>query len=290
MKTSRKRILPDDNMNLTDLCGKKARSFSDKLFIHKDTFFCATKSLCIPCLYKIFPNGCDGLPSNQRPETCPRANTSHLSARAFKSGYKILTVGDGDFSFSLSIAKGLLPDITQTENKTEIIATSHESFECIIKTYPASNQNLEQLKQLGVRIYHDIDATSLQSYEVMNPFKNNLDAIIWNFPCVRMENGADAQVNEIELNRSLLRRFFTNIVEYLKDSNPLDTESSINQHGRVYITHKTIEPFCWWNIVQLAEESGLYYNGSIIFDKYLFPGYINRKVLNKKSFPLHDAQ
>jgi hypothetical protein len=34
----------------------------------------------------------------------------------------------------------------------------------------------------------------------------------------------------------------------------------------------------------------LIYKGSIVFDRYLYPGYVNRKVLDKKSFPLHDAR
>ena len=29
---------------------------------------------------------------------------------------------------------------------------------------------------------------------------------------------------------------------------------------------------------------------SLVFDRALFPGYINRKALHRKSFPCHDAQ
>jgi hypothetical protein len=60
--------------------------------------------------------------------------------------------------------------------------------------------------------------------------------------------------------------------------------------GQLHVTHKTIEPFSWWEITQLAEECGLFLYCSIVFDRCLYPGYVNRKVLDKKSFPLHDAR
>ncbi len=62
-----------------------------------------------------------------------------------------------------------------------------------------------------------------------------------------------------------------------------------NNSSQVHVTHKTIEPFCWWNILDLAEKNELKYIGSIIFDRCNYPGYTNRKVLHKKSFPCNDA-
>ena len=49
------------------------------------------------------------------------------------------------------------------------------------------------------------------------------------------------------------------------------------------------QPFSWWRIVDLAAECGLKHLGSVAFDRCLYPGYVNRKVLDKKSFPVHDA-
>ena len=31
------------------------------------------------------------------------------------------------------------------------------------------------------------------------------------------------------------------------------------------------------------------YYGRVVFDRYIFPGYVPRKALDKKSFPSHDA-
>ena len=72
--------------------------------------------------------------------------------------------------------------------------------------------------------------------------------------------------------------------------------------GCIHITHKTFEPFCWWDLIGIATNSLLIpntegkkrrvfvYDGSILFDRCLYPGYINRKALDNKSFPLFDAQ
>ena len=265
---------------------KSARISVDNLYVHEITFKCAVKSKCIPCLYKIHPTGTDGLPPNLRPELCPRSQCTEPMSGIFNTSFQnyVLTVGDGDFSFSLSIAKALL-----TKNKDmTIISTSHETLDVILETYPTAVFNLAALRDLNVQIYHGIDATALSSYSYFDTYKNGFDTVIWNFPCMRMDNGADAQVTEIEQNKILLKSFFTNIQPYLKPSNLNESEASPG--GVIYVTHKTIEPFCWWGITDIAEDAGLFSNGSVVFDKYLYPGYTNRKVLSKKGFPLHDAQ
>jgi hypothetical protein len=78
----------------------------DKSYIHIATLQCALTLNCIPCHYKIFPLGsyCSViLPPNQRPEQCTRAK-SGLYNGLYKPTHRVLTLGDGDFSFSLCIA------------------------------------------------------------------------------------------------------------------------------------------------------------------------------------------
>ena len=84
--------------------------------VHAETLNCATNK-CLPCIYKIFPKGelpiCfrkktqnDGVikfPPNVRPELCPRFKLGSYSGLYIRE-QQILTVGDGDLSFSLSIA------------------------------------------------------------------------------------------------------------------------------------------------------------------------------------------
>ena len=108
--------------------------------------------------------------------------------------------------------------------------------------------------------------------------KHHYDFILWNFPCVRAPKGADGQASEIEINKNLLRQFFTNAHSYL------------TPRGQLHIAHKTIEPFSWWGITDLARECGFRQCFSVVFDRCLYPGYVNRKVLDKKSFPSSDAR
>ncbi len=161
-----------------------------------------------------------------------------------------MTVGDGDFSFSLSIAE----HFHKTNPNFKLTVTSHESHESVLTTYPTCEANLKRLKQLGAVVYHDVDATSLAT---TLPLQNvQFDVIIWNFPCVRITAGADGQTNELDINRNLVGTFFANAHPYL-----------VPGSGEVHVAHKTIEPFSWWGIVNLGEQNGMECGGSVIFDK-----------------------
>jgi 25S rRNA (uracil2634-N3)-methyltransferase len=255
-------------------------------FVHEDTLNCAEAG-CIACLYKIFPSGLgpdgDSLPPNVRPELCPRSKGPPVRngktspwAGLYTRGGNILTVGDGDLSFSLGLAR-----LLSSRNITfDLLASTHESESVVLSVYPSAASNISELKQLSTTVLHDIDATRFRDTLGAGPrHEGNYDVIAWNFPCVRMPKGADGQVSEIEANKALLRGFFSNCSYLLK---PLT--------GELHVTHKTIEPFSWWKIADLARDEGLEMLGTVVFDRYLYPGYVNRKVLDNKSFPLHDAR
>lgn len=268
-----------------------------ELYCHHETLQCVLKNNCIPCMYKLFPVGKIDktdlkLPCNTRPELCPRDyrnskykqsvdNTNSIdefkSSLPWYNNKNILTVGDGDFSYSLSLLTVHKPKM--------LVATSYESNSSVLKTYKESTDILKKLhEEPNVHVFHDVDAKNLTKCAELRPFLHQFDYIIWNFPCVRHPKGADAQASEMLENQNMLVAFFAECEQYLVKK----TESS---GGYVHITHKTFEPFCWWDIRGIGERSGSYtYTGSLLFDRCLFPGYINRKALDKKSFPLHDAQ
>jgi 25S rRNA (uracil2634-N3)-methyltransferase len=253
-----------------------------EVYIHEDTFRCAVKEQCIPCFYKIFPLWKSKFFPNQRPEMCPRSRnlgpSSGQGLYSYSSREKvILTVGDGDFSFSLSLSNDLRQEKSHPIN---LIATSYESGETVRSVYPTAVENIHLLNSRGVPVLHNVDSTKLESVPLLSQeYQHGIDIIVWNFPCKRAEFGADAQVDDIEENRELLKGFFHSAQRFIK-----------SDHSEIHVTHKTLEPFCWWNIVDIARECGLRCEGSIVFDRYLYPGYINRKALDKKSFPFNDAR
>eukprot|EP01034_Spumella_vulgaris_P007640 gene7640-9737_t len=83
----------------------------------------------------------------------------------------------------------------------------------------------------------------------------HFDVVIWNFPCSSLPAGADGQAKELEANRELLTLFFKNVHAFLRKGT-----------GEVHISHKTVEPFSWWGIKQLAKDSGFDFAYAVIFD------------------------
>lgn len=234
----------------------------ENIYIHKETYECATIRKCIPCMYKIHPNAyfydennnIFKLLPNKRPETCMRSKSVTYNG-IYNSSYRVLTIGDGDFSFSLSLARHF-----NKKCHNKLIATSHESLQSLYDTYPDFEVILSELNSLGVSIYHEIDASNL-SEDIKKLKFNRYDKIIWNFPCVRIDNGNDGQTSELEQNVELLTKFFNQVKSILISSSYSQTE--------IHITHKTIEPFCWWNIIDIARSCGYMHCGSIIFDRYV---------------------
>jgi 25S rRNA (uracil2634-N3)-methyltransferase len=253
-------------------------------YIHSITLDCALHS-CIPCMYKIFPLGHELLPPNVRPELCPRSRTESFGEGVYLPHHRILTLGDGDFSFSLSLCRGM-------NLRDKLIATSYENNETITSIYPSAEGHIRSLIAERSIVLHNIDARILHQVESLKGYHYSFDVVVWNFPCLRAENGADAQAVDIENNRMMLRDFFNSVKVLLQPpvtSSPFPGSMASSPPSEVHITHKTQEPFCWWNITELARDCGFHYEGSIVFDRYLYPGYINRKALDKKSFPSHDA-
>jgi hypothetical protein len=301
----------------------------DKLYACEETVACSYN--CIPCAYKI---GCFDVAldkeffckiPNQRPEQCPRmksfqkqqqqqtkknkndnttATNDNNSFLGCRPNMTILTVGDGDFSFSLGLARRLMTLKRNTIEKydsssgkngsTRIIATSYETEETLRKVYPKNfDTTVQELKQLGVDIAYTVDATSITETLPFliedKPIK--FDRIIWNFPCTAIAKGQDGQNQEMEHNKSLVRRF-VHSAQSILDAN----------QGEIYICHKTKPPFNQWNLEHVALEkqtsssssppsttSKLQYTGRIVLDRSIIPPYTPRKALDSKSFPCHDA-
>jgi 25S rRNA (uracil2634-N3)-methyltransferase len=243
---------------------KRIRQYDD-IFVHSDTLTC-TLSGCVPCLYKINPSGLwfdeenDNyliVKENQRPEMCPRSNSSTYRG-LYNQRMNILTLGDGDFSFSLSICKGLKPKYAK-----HLVSTSYESYKTVRSTYLSAHEHILELQSLGSQVLHNVDACQLSEGNLPE-FK--FDRVVWNFPCVAAQNGLDGQATELQLNIDMMKSFFQNVGNVLKQLPDSGSEEA-SYPSEVHITHKTIEPFSWWHMEDIAKSQGFALIGKIVFDR-----------------------
>ena len=263
---------------------------TSSLFVLAPTLRCA-HSGCIPCCYKLFqhPGPDGGLRLNERPEMCHRLRNSTPPTPAndpFCGGLRrcglydermhILTVGDGNFSFSLAIARALLGP----SSSGSLTVTSHESAESVRQVYPDAEKHITELRERGAAVYHGVDATAL-STTLPPQARCKYHRIVWNFPCIGrgLAAGADGQNGEMEANKHLVQAFGASAASLLGPS------------GELHITHKTKPPYCHWNIAEQAiKTSNLLPRGAIVFDRACYQPYVPKKTLDKKSFVVNDAE
>ena len=256
-----------------------------ELYAVAETVKCTHQNGCVPCAYKIATfdvaldtEFCQRIP-NQRPEMCPRSQgksstsnaSHHLYPLGYKHGMSILTVGDGDFSFSLAVARF----------GCRVIATSYESAETVRAVYDSVgvSENITELETLGAKIFYNVDATNIGRSLPKSLIDQTFDRIIWNFPCSAVAKGQDGQNIEMDHNKQLVRAF----VESAK--------SHCFLGGQIHINHKTKPPFNQWKIdvVAISSTDNVRYLYRVVLDRILFHPYIPRKALDRKSFPCHDA-
>ena len=272
----------------------------DNLFCSSVTINCALLRGCVPCAYKVccFDVALDStfcsLVPNQRPETCPRSKQIMYSTKdgetlGYREGSRALTVGDGDFSFSLALAQLLVKKNGSKRNDRSpcLVATSYESKETLREVYPNLDKTLSELDTLGVKVYFTVDATRLAETlpsSVVESMK--FDRVVWNFPCSAIGKGQDGQNDAMEFNKQLVRQFVKSSYRF------------VDRGGEIQMCHKTKPPFNQWSIEKVAlqlcndgdsEDPKVCYEGRIVLDRCLLPPYQPRKALHAKSFPCHDA-
>jgi 25S rRNA (uracil2634-N3)-methyltransferase len=219
---------------------------------------------------------------------------SHHRVGLYSNNQSILVCGDGDLSFSLSLARGFSACVACAGIKTcphkanSLVCSSYESQTSIAEMYPSSLDNIKELRSLGATVLFQIDATKLEDFiqipkaapttststssdaidatsEVTasnaapKPLQpNSFDRIVFNFPCVRRELGDDGQTAQIEENRVLIKSF-------------LRTSQSLLRSGaEVHISHKTVKPFGDWQVEKMCEDNAgceLSYKGAVVFDR-----------------------
>ncbi|XP_031274874.1 heavy metal-associated isoprenylated plant protein 41-like [Pistacia vera] len=91
----------------------------------------------------------------------------------YSSTHQILLVGEGDFSFSLSLALSF-------GSAFNICTSSLDSYVIVVNEYKKAKSNLRTLEKLGAYILHVVDATKMKLHPHLRMRK--FDRIIFNFP------------------------------------------------------------------------------------------------------------
>nr|XP_026690384.1 uncharacterized protein LOC104265727 isoform X2 [Ciona intestinalis] len=167
----------------------------------------------------------------------------------------ILIVGDGNFSYSLSLA----------QKCTNVCATSYESYDlCQQKYGEEANKNMTELKRHGAIVLNGVDATKLhQNLSEFLPKK--FEKIIFNFP----HTGRKASIRK---NRELLRNFFLSAKEVLDQWGKIEVTLCSGQGGTPFDTQRR-ETCNHWQIVGMAAYAGLVLNSVSHFNPDDYTGY-----------------
>ncbi|MEQ2354429.1 Rossmann-like fold-containing protein [Pseudoalteromonas piscicida] len=176
--------------------------------------------------------------------------------------WRILTVGDGDLSFSYSLAKHFAP--------AHLTASVYDSESELKHKYQDNAFN--KLHDLGVTVVTQFDVTDALCWQKVPP--HAFDAVIFQFPLIPTFDSFESFQNQTlsvnSLNRKLLREFLINAAAYALDPNGA-------QLG--IITSKDVKPYIEWNLEgSLINGLEQYYLGQSRFEISQFPEYQIRNV------------
>ncbi|XP_027337460.1 uncharacterized protein LOC113851183 [Abrus precatorius] len=170
------------------------------------------------------------------------------------SDHQILLVGEGDFSFSLCLAKSFA-------SASNIVATSLNSFDEVTKMYKNAKSNLDDLQNMGACLLHGVDATKMKLHSDLK--KQRFDRVIFNFPHADYWKEDDPLI--IKMHKDLVLGFFKN------------ASCMLRADGEIHVSHKITAPFSNWNIVKLATQSFLTLIECADFKKEDYLGYDNKR-------------
>jgi len=186
--------------------------------------------------------------------------------------WRILTIGDGDLSFSHSLLKNYQPKA--------LTATIFDDYDLLTAKYGA--ENFQQLQDLGCELLTSFDVTNKQTWGQLK--KQKFDAVIFQFPllpafnsaadfkqqCGNESDNVNKNVSVNTLHRRLLRNYLLHCFNEFLDNSGAQL---------AFITSKDVKPYRQWNIEQtLTLNTNINYLGYIPFDSEKFPGYKIRNV------------
>lgn len=189
----------------------------------------------------------------------------------YSSSQRILLVGEGNYSFSISLAKSF-------GSAHNIVATSLDSLWDLGNKYSDAVGNVSQLQNMGGLVLSGLDATQMKDHHFLT--FQRFDRIVYNFPHVGFRF-PEADARQIKMNKELVKGFLRNAKALL--------EKDI---GEIHVTHKNGYPYYKWDLVKQAQETGLVLHETMPFYRHKYPGYSNKRADGRFSnlpFPLGDC-
>ncbi|XP_057512587.1 uncharacterized protein At4g26485-like isoform X1 [Actinidia eriantha] len=174
----------------------------------------------------------------------------------YASSHRILLVGEGDFSFSLSLAKAFA-------SAHNMVATSLDTHQNIVNKYSNGIENVRELEEMGCLVLYGVDATKMSKHFFLRT--QRFDRIVYNFPHVGFIF-PEANGCQIKLNKQLVKGYLMNGKVLL-----------MKEEGEIHVTNKDGYPYDKWDLVKKAKKIGLALHVSIPFCKDKYPGYGNKR-------------
>ena len=173
---------------------------------------------------------------------------------------RVLTVGDGNLSFSLALCnvlRTLFPRTTSAPLITRLVATTFDDHHSLCLKYPESVHILEKLREKGAEVQSRINAIALP--DTLGTFS----AIVFNHPHLGVEDAG--------CHRILLAHFFHSSKERLRPN------------GQVFVS--LVEGQCErWNLVEEAARAGFALVQVLPLDLSKFPEYEIKRTHSGRSF------
>lgn len=186
----------------------------------------------------------------------------------FKPEWRVLTVGDGDLSFSRALTTMLEP--------SSLCATVLDSKEALDAKY--QHHEASHLSRLGVNIHFGVDICDSASF--VDRIAPDYDAVVFQFPLVVATSDIEAHQQSQAVggsnirNRILLRSFLLNSFRHiLAPSGP----------RLCFITSKDVKPYSHWGLEGgLIHGTDVKFLGRVPFNTTAYPEYRVRNVERDK--------
>ncbi|MFY8275423.1 class I SAM-dependent methyltransferase [Pseudoalteromonas sp. SSDWG2] len=178
--------------------------------------------------------------------------------------WRILTVGDGDFSFTRAL--------TTRVNSSNLTGTVYDSENVLRDKY--RHNGIDDLRKQHITLLFSFDVTDEACWQRLGD--QRFDVVIFQFPLLSQLGSRDAFESAKAagglniLNRALLHQFLRNSARYA-----LDPKGA----GLCYITSKDVKPYSHWGLDHaLTHHTPMHYVGEQPFDLKSFSRYKVRNV------------